>query len=161
MPEPIGYLLTWTCYGTWLHGDEHGAVDEDHNLPGSPFLPPDETRLLHEVRRMHHRPVRLTQTARRVVIDAITGHCGVRDWTLHAVNVRTNHVHVVLSCGVHPKEAMKQFKAWGTRRLREAGHVGADEPVWTEGGSRRWLWDADSLRRAIEYVSEYQGDELP
>ncbi len=56
---------------------------------------------------------------------------------------------------------MRQLKAWTTRRLREAGHVAAHAPVWTEGGSRRWLWNADSLRRAIEYVSIYQGDDSP
>jgi len=158
MGEPLGYLLTWTCYGTWLHGDERGTVDEDHNTPGAPFLAPDDTRLLHEVRVMADRPVRFCQSARRVVDATIKRHCEIRHWTLHAVNVRTNHVHVVLSCDIHPKEAMKQLKAWGTRRLREAGLLGAASPVWTEGGSRRWLWDTESLRRAIEYVSDYQGD---
>ncbi|MBU0637938.1 MAG: transposase [Planctomycetes bacterium] len=91
---------------------------------------------------------------------AISRHCDIREWTLHAANVRTNHVHVVVSCDVHPRQALDQFKAWCTRRLREAGHFAADQPVWTAGGSRRWLWDSDSLRRAIDYVSEYQGNDL-
>ncbi len=25
MSEPLAYLLTWTCYGTWLHGDRRGG----------------------------------------------------------------------------------------------------------------------------------------
>ncbi len=31
-PVPrLTYLITFTCYGTWLHGDERGSVDRDHN----------------------------------------------------------------------------------------------------------------------------------
>ena len=26
MPEPVGFLLTWTTYGTWLPGDERGWI---------------------------------------------------------------------------------------------------------------------------------------
>ena len=29
MAAPLAYFLTWTCYGTWLHGDEPGQ-DGDH-----------------------------------------------------------------------------------------------------------------------------------
>jgi REP element-mobilizing transposase RayT len=159
MSEPLGYLLTWTCYGAWLHGDERGAVDADHNTPGTEFLPPDETRLRHEVRTMSHRPVTLSVSARRVVTDTVKAHCEFRSWTLHAANARTNHVHAVMSCNVHPKAAMKQLKSWTTRRLRERGLMPPDTPVWTEGGSRRWLWSAEDLRRAIEYVDDYQGDD--
>ena len=159
MSEPLGYLLTWTCYGTWLHGDERGSVDRDHNAPGMPFLPPNETRLMHAVRQMARRPVRLSTAARRVVDQTVRSHCGVRSWTLHALNVRTNHVHAVVSCDIQPGRAMEQLKAWTTRRLRESGEADRNAPVWTEGGSRRWLWNAESLRRAIEYVNDHQGDE--
>ncbi len=24
---PVGFLLTFRCYGTWLHGDERGSLD--------------------------------------------------------------------------------------------------------------------------------------
>src|SRR5438093_13756827 len=24
---PLGYLITFRCYGTWLHGDERGSID--------------------------------------------------------------------------------------------------------------------------------------
>jgi len=158
MSEALGYLLTWTCYGTWMHGDERGSVDADHNAPDAAFLPPNETRLMHEVRTMSHRPIRLDSAARRIVADTIAAHCDIRGWNLHAVNPRTNHVHAVVSCEVHPNDAMSQFKAWITRGLRSAGCFERDRPVWTEGGSRRWLWNPDALRRAIEYVNDYQGD---
>ncbi|MCC6361357.1 MAG: hypothetical protein IT450_21680 [Phycisphaerales bacterium] len=109
---------------------------------------------------LRHAPVRLDAAARRTVAESIADHVGIRDWTLHACAVRTNHVHVVVSCGVHPDIAREQFKAWATRRLREAGIFPRDRPVWTEGGSDRWLWDVESLANAIGYVADYQGDPL-
>ena len=35
---PLAYLITFTCYGTRLHGHKSGSVDRRHNAPGSPFL---------------------------------------------------------------------------------------------------------------------------
>jgi len=26
MPRTVGYMITWTTYGTWLQGDERGYV---------------------------------------------------------------------------------------------------------------------------------------
>jgi REP element-mobilizing transposase RayT len=93
-----------------------------------------------------------------VVHEVVKKHCDVRDWSLHALNVRSNHVHAVVSCDLLPKEAMRQFKEWATRALRRGGHVGTEAKVWTEGGSARWLWKDESVRRAVRYVIEYQGE---
>lgn len=38
---PLAYLLTFRCYGTWLHGDARGSVDREHNTYGTPCLDPD------------------------------------------------------------------------------------------------------------------------
>jgi hypothetical protein len=47
--EPFALLITWTCYGTWLPGDERGHVsnilhpeggfDPKENVPGAPIAP--------------------------------------------------------------------------------------------------------------------------
>jgi REP element-mobilizing transposase RayT len=158
MSEPLAYLLTWTCYGTWLHGDARGSVDAEHNAPGAPFAPPKPLRQAVREKQMRRGACRLSETARGVVNNTIVDHCELRGWTLHAASVRSNHVHVVVSCDVAPNSAMSQLKAWATRRVRENGYRGADEPVWAEGGSRRYLWTRESLRRGVEYVGEYQGD---
>jgi hypothetical protein len=34
---PVGYLITFRSYGTWLHGRE-GSVDRFHNAYGRPKL---------------------------------------------------------------------------------------------------------------------------
>ena len=137
MSEPIAYFLTWTCYGTWVHGDERGSVDAEHNAPGSPFLAPNPRRRSARKRQVRFSPCRLGREARETACRSIVDHCRMRGWTLHAVNVRSDHVHVVVSCDVAPKTAMNQLKAWATRRLRESGFRERQEPVWTEGGSRR------------------------
>ena len=158
MSEPIAYLLTWTCYGTWVHGDERGSVDTEHNAPDSPFLSPNPRRHATRKQQMRFSPCRLDPEARRTVSVLIVDHCKARGWTLHAVSVRTNHAHAVVSCDVTPQTAMSQLKAWATRRLRERGLHDAGAPVWTEGGSRRYIWTREGLRHAVEYVMEYQGD---
>jgi hypothetical protein len=35
---PIGYLITFRSYGTWLHGDERGSVDRNHRAYGTPMF---------------------------------------------------------------------------------------------------------------------------
>jgi hypothetical protein len=34
-PLPLAYLITFRCYGTWLHGDARGSVDPTHNVYGA------------------------------------------------------------------------------------------------------------------------------
>lgn len=160
MGRPLAYFLTWTCYGTWLHGDERGSVDADHNQYGSSFVAQDMERWWEELRSLKGGPEVLAAPARAVVESTIRAHGEFRRWGLHAVNVRTNHVHTVVTAEVEPKPVMEQFKSWCTRRLREAGLVGADQKVWTEGGSKRYVWTPEQLARVVEYVTQAQGEKL-
>jgi hypothetical protein len=41
---PVGYLITFRSYGTWLHGDRRGSVDRLHRIYGTPRLPPNNQR---------------------------------------------------------------------------------------------------------------------
>ena len=114
------------------------------------FLAADKTRLQD-----------LDEAARRVARDTIIAHCRLRGWEIRALNVRTNHVHLVACCGETPAQsALDQLKAWCTRRLREAGLAGPRAAVWAEGGSKRHLWDSQSLNRAVAYVMDGQGGDL-
>ena len=36
---PLGYLITFRAYGTWLHGDRRRSVDRFHNQYGTPDIP--------------------------------------------------------------------------------------------------------------------------
>ncbi len=161
MRAPLAYFLTWTCHGAWLHGDERGSVDRWHNVPGTNLLPPDPERAYTEQRSLVTPAMMLDAAQREVVRQTIVDHCGLRTWELLAYNVRSNHVHVVLSCPqeVRPEQAMSQLKSWCTRRLREAGLVDERAVVWTRHGSTRWINDAKSLSAAAAYVLEGQSSE--
>lgn len=157
MGDPKGFLLTWTCYGTWLWGDERGSVDLQHNTWLTPLLPKDDKRVAVLRRRMKHEPYLLTATARRIVHDTIEEHSRLKKWDLLAVNVRSNHVHAVVRfAGISPEAMIGDWKSWSTRRLRERGLAAPTQPVWTQHGSTRYLWKDEEVARAIQYVLEGQ-----
>ena len=157
MGEPRGFLITWTCYGTWLYGDRPGSVDDEHNVFGTPFLPINSKRVEALRRRLAHAPMRLKAAARAVVTRTIREHCRHRGWELLAVNVRSNHVHVVVGfAGVAPEKMMGERKAWSSRRLRESELVAPGCPIWTRHGSTRYLWAPREIDPASRYVVEGQ-----
>ena len=155
---PLAYFLTWTTYGTRLHGDERGTVDRDHNRRGTPTLPEQPKRHAANARLLAHPPLVLDDSMRGVVERAITDHAALRTWRIIALNVRTNHVHLVIDCrGSHsPEAAMQQLKAWGTRRLISAGLIVPTTRVWTDHGSTRYVNTEVSLAAAVDYVLNQQ-----
>jgi hypothetical protein len=96
-----------------------------------------------------------------VIEDTIVEVCGHRDWYLAEFNVRTNHVHVVVSGAVTPEKMLGDLKAWCTRNLRDKEVVARDRKVWTDGGSTRYLWNAEDFATAADYVKNQQGPKLP
>ncbi len=157
MREPVGFFITWTCYGTWLYGDERGSVDDQHNVYGTPLLPTQHRRVSAVRVRLTHEPVRLVSAAQSVVTLTIEDHCRKRGWELLAVNARSNHVHVVVRfAGVAPEKMLGEWKAWSTRRLRTKGLMPAGLPVWTRHGSTRYLWNEHDIAPAVAYVLEGQ-----
>lgn len=158
---PLAYLITFRCYGTWLHGDERGSVDSAHHGYGTPFLPVNANREQYRKEQLKHPSVKLDDEQRTVVEATIREVCQYRGWSLRAINVRTNHVHVVVSAGSKPEPVMQDFKAYATRRLAEAGLFPKGVKVWSRHGSTRYLWTAEQIDRACDYVINGQGDELP
>src|ERR1700746_1828662 len=96
---PLGYLITFRCYGTWLHGDKRGSIDRFHNRYKSPYIAENEAWHSHNAKTRKGSSVALDQSRRSSVENAIRETCAYRRWTLHAVNARTNHIHVVVSIG--------------------------------------------------------------
>jgi REP element-mobilizing transposase RayT len=158
--HPLAYHLTWTTYGTWLPGDARGWVRS--GVPG--VQPPDAERERWAREHLAESAVLLNPEQRDLVAKTLHEHCRIRGWTLHAVNVRTNHVHVVVTCDCAGQKARDEFKSWASRRLSDL--AGLTAPVarkagrrrwWTEGGGARSIDDERYLANAIEYVIEGQG----
>lgn len=157
MPIAPGYFLTWHTYGTWLHGDDAGSVDADHNGYGSPRLAPDRPRLERELAQLKNSPVILSRMSRLLVDTIMRDHCRIRHWDLRALAVRSNHVHVVIANPeVDPERIVKQLKEWGTRKLRSHRIVGQTEHVWADHASTIYLFEHGSLEAKTKYVLEMQ-----
>jgi len=156
---PIAYLLTFRTFGTWLHGDRRGSVTRNGKvLPGSYKLEPN-VPLKEVMREVQRQPaVTLDSSQRELVRQAIIEVCDHRQYTLHAVNVRTNHSHSVISKGVKPEKIVNDLKAYATRKLRENWQFGSTEKVWSRGASTRYLWKPQHLAGAIDYVLYCQED---
>ena len=161
--RPLAYLITFRTYGTWLHGDERLSVDRHNgkNRYGTPKIAPNSRLNQIMTDRRPGDAFLLDGESRTVVDRAIRNVCQVRDYSLFAANVRTNHVHSVVSEAAKPDAIMNAFKANATRELREAGIVAPDVRVWSRGGSTRYLWKSAHVDGAIDYVLYGQGDELP
>jgi len=77
------------------------------------------------------------------------------------VNVRANHVHVVVSNSNSPERMMDSFKGYATRALRAAGLADPSQRPWSRHGSTKYLWADTHIATAVEYVELVQGGELP
>jgi len=156
--EPLGYFITWTCYGTWLPGDNRGWTKwhKGDHIP-QPLL----AEWCKE--QMVETPIVLNSEQRLIVNAVVTKHCEIRKWTLRQVNCRSTHCHVVVTAAAYDGESVRdQFKAWSKRGLkdheRESGIKEESLRVhwWTRKGSVRHLDDEDSLEAATIYVRDAQ-----
>ena len=156
--DPLAYFITWTCYGTWLPGDNRGWL-KWHS--GEQLPQPRLSRWC--IEQMTEEPVTLDGSQRMVVHNAIQSLCTVRDWHLLAVNCRSNHCHSVVCSSNHAGEQVRdQLKSWTTRALKEHQRgMGVHQDHlrnqwWTRNGSVRYVFDEASLESAIQYTLEAQ-----
>ena len=99
LPEPLAYFLTWPTYGTWLPGDERGWVQYRKG-----WKAPHPDRELKAAAPMTEEACLLDTEQRRLVEQTVADHCRIRAWHLHAVNCRTNHLHVVVTAAVSAEQ---------------------------------------------------------
>ena len=147
---PLAYLITFRCYGTWLHGDERGSYRRSSGRRSVP-VPPRPRLVAVETEQLKHLALQLNKSQRKIVEDAIREVCLHRRFTLYAVNARTNHVHSVVSASIVPEPILAAFKSYATRALRTAGLDKNIQP-WSRHGSTVYLWKERHLNKGIEYV---------
>ena len=157
--QRAAYLITFVCYGSWLHGRE-GAVDREHNLVGSPTLAEDPVVLTRKRRLMTQAPYHLDEYRRAAALRGIIEACSRRGWILLAAHIRTSHVHAVVEADRSPEQVMLALKAYASRALNEAGLDATDRRRWARHGSTRYLWTAAEITAAVHYVVNDQGDAM-
>jgi REP element-mobilizing transposase RayT len=154
------YFITFHCYGTWLHGDAPGSVDPQHNVPGTPFVPPDaDARAFHQG-RMDQPCYSLDQPRRLLVLRAIVEVCRHRHWNLLAAHVRTTHVHLVVQAEAAPERVMNDCKSYASRALNAAGLDQSERKRWSRHGSTRYLHRPEQLAAVVHYVLHEQGEPM-
>ncbi|REJ75493.1 MAG: hypothetical protein DWQ47_08440 [Acidobacteria bacterium] len=159
---PLGYLITFRCYGTWLPGNVRGTVTKYQNGFGQLYLPPDDDWQDESRSLLKSDPVMLDRAMRKEVSKSIRRTCDCLGWALYALNVRTNHVHIVVDVGTAPSSSIvTKFKAYATRDLREKNLWSGEHSPWASRGSCRYLWHEEALWKAIDYVIYSQGRDLP
>jgi REP element-mobilizing transposase RayT len=156
---PRAYLITFRCYGTWLHGDDRASTDRKHNIYGAKKIAPNQRLQLSDESHLKNAPLALNARQRSVVEGTIREVCTYRRYGLRAINVRTNHVHLVVSAASRPEPILNTFKSYSTRALRAAGLLPPSTQVWARHGSTVYLWKEDDVSRAVAYVVFSQGDE--
>jgi REP element-mobilizing transposase RayT len=158
---PLAYLISFRAHGTWLHGDNRGSIDRFHNGYGSPYIAPNESWHWYNRELLKAPPRILNAKQRKSIKTAILDTCNRRQWSLHAVNVRTNHVHAVVSANRIAELVLNALKANATCQLRKDGSWTYAFSPWADKGSSRMLWNEQSVARAIDYVLNGQGEDLP
>ena len=158
---PLAYFISFRSYGTWLHGDKRGSIDRFHNRYGDPYIPPNETWQGHNRKQLKTDPFILRAKERGSVENAIRETCSIRKWDLQAFNIRTNHIHTVVTSNRKPSIVLNAFKANATRKLREDQLWAHPFSPWADKGSKIKLWNERSVASAIDYVVNGQGDDLP
>ena len=159
--DPTTLFITWTAYGSWLPGDSRGWKKW---RKGEQQPQPSLEDWCRE--RMKEKAVLLDPRSRDAVEDVIHEHAKVRGWELHAVAVRSNHVHVAVT--VIPKTGNQDYrsadgikrvrdelKANATRALRGCENPIGNNKVWTKGGDIEFI-DEDELDQVVLYILEAQ-----
>jgi len=154
------YFITFRTYGTWLHGDERGSVDRTHNQVGEPLLGKDDGLKGFRRHSMGSEPLLLDEACRARVEVTLREVAAHRSWTIVALNILPNHVHVVISApdDTSPEKIMNDFKSWATRRLREQNLVPPQTPIWSHHGSTRYLNTVESVQAACHHVTHQQSN---
>ena len=149
------YFLTFSSYGSHLHGDARGSYRYD----STPILPCPPLRFYMR-NRLNDAIVVFSDQERAILHDAFLARAQRAQWTVDALNVRETHVHIVVFTPSDRSkiEIAQQLKIAGTLALRRAGFRANDAPVWTKSSAGALVWNVFFWRRAVEYTLEKQGE---
>ena len=160
--DPVALFITCTTYGSWLPGDARGWMKWKKGEQQPQPVLEDWCK-----GRMKEQAVLLLPEQRLAVEDVIRKHATHRGWELHAVSIRTNHIHVAVTVvpktgnqefrvadGV--KRVRDQFKANATRVLRQGENPIQNEKIWTKGGDIQFVDTDDDLEQVVIYILDAQ-----
>jgi hypothetical protein len=147
MAETVGYLITWTTYGSWLQGDKRGYVKKGITYPSKGSLADSNSQ------RLSKEAVELTKKHRQIAANAISEKAGQLNQKIYALAVTSKHIHIVADYIHKPiGQVVSHYKNAAQVALRKAGLCGR---IWTKGFDKRYCFDEQSLRNRICYVESH------
>jgi len=147
MAKTLGYMLTWTTYGSWLQGDKRRYVKDGKVLDG-------DEELFELCRFLQKGPaVKLRYDEKQVVRCAILNEAEHINLKVGALAVCSNHVHLLLRFSPMPiGRLISRFKNISTSALKEFGRTGR---IWTRGFDKRFCYDQDQFNAYIKYINDH------
>ena len=143
----VGYMLTWTTYGTWLQGHKKGYVKEREILEPSEALEKDN------LSRLKCSPVRLNRRQKMIVETAIKKKALELNQKISAIIVYSNHVHVVAEKdSLSIEKLVSYYKNAARIALR---NVGFNTRLWSRGFDKQFCYDQKEMDQKIAYVKKH------
>jgi REP element-mobilizing transposase RayT len=147
MANTLGYMVTWTAYGSWLQGDDRKFVKDGK------ILPPDSNLKEANLQNLQKPPVSLTPAQRQIVNQAIIDKAEKLRQEILAISIREKHVHIVIAYDGTPiEDTVRHYKNAALVSLRKEGFTGR---VWSSGFNKRFCFDDRALRNCINYVTHH------
>ena len=150
------WFVTFSSIGSRLPGDERGSYHWDGK-----FIPPSPMLRGFVQAGMRNSSVKfINDFERRLVFQAIVEICKKRDWPIGALNVRTDHVHLLLftKTDVASDTIAQAVKSKVTMRLhRNVERFKEVSPIWSRGYDKTRVDDLDAWRDLAEYALLKQG----
>ena len=148
MAKVIGYMITWTTYGTWLQGEKKGYVKDGMVFCGNVKLQKAN------VIKLKGKAVRLDKKSCVVVREAILNEAEKLGQIIYSLAVCSSHVHLVVGCiDETVGKVTGRYKRAATVALRTNGLIGR---AWTKGYDKRYCFDEKSLRARVNYVRTHE-----
>jgi len=140
----VGYMVTWTTYGTWLQGDKRGYVKDSKVLDGNEKLEQANENL------QRHDSVILIFSERSIVLKAIIAEARKIDHNIEAIAVCSNHVHIAARpCKETIELIVSRYKNVSRTALNRK------ERIWTHGFDKQFCFSEQDFKQRIEYVKRH------
>jgi REP element-mobilizing transposase RayT len=147
MQKILGYMLTWTTYGSWLQGDRRKYVRDGRMLGPNPSLENKSKK------NMKYPKVLLSAAQREIIEKALIKESVSLNQKIYAAAVGRNHIHLVTDCNfISAASAVSHYKNAARLAVRGNGFVGR---LWTKGFSVRYCFDENQLNKVIQYVNRH------
>ncbi|MCJ7778490.1 MAG: transposase [Sedimentisphaerales bacterium] len=148
MAKLVGYMLTWTTYGTWLQGDRRGFVRDGEILQG-------DERILELCKELQKGPtVKLKEQEKAIVKAAILNEAERISHKIEALAICTSHIHLAARpCDKSIERIVSMYKSAATRELRCCERTGR---IWTKGFDKRFCFTQEDLARKIAYIQNHK-----